>query len=183
MDALITCCLFTGLLMPAQADDDPDGFVEPFPLPNHSLVDLNGNRVALDSLAGKVTIIDFWATWCIPCLKEMPHFEALVQKYRGKGFRMVSLSTDEDSDYVKRFMKEKGLNVSFPILMADTKIRKAFGEVNALPTTFVIDGTGTIVRKYIGFRYRETFENDIRTLLGLDHEVEETDSEVEETWD
>jgi len=165
--------LVVGLML-VRGDDDPDGFVEPFPLPELSLIDLNGKTVRLDSLSGVVTIIDFWATWCIPCLKEMPHFEALYKKYYIQGFRMVSISTDDDPDYVKRFMKEKGLNVSFPVLMADTKVRKAFGDVNALPTTFVVDNTGTIVRKYIGFRYPETFENDIRELLGLKEGIKET---------
>ena len=165
--------LVVGLML-VRGDDDPDGFVKPFPLPEISLVDLNGKTVTLKSLSGKVTIVDFWATWCIPCLKEMPHFEALYQEYRDKTFRMVSISTDDDPDYVKRFMKEKGLNVSFPVLMADTKVRKAFGDVNALPTTFVVDSTGTIVRKYIGFRYPETFENDIWELLGLKEGVKET---------
>ena len=161
-------------LLAFQPDGKPDGFVEPFSLPDVSLRDLNGKTVTLKSLSGKVTIVDFWATWCIPCLKEMPHFEALYHEYKENGFRMVSISTDDDPDYVKRFMKEKELNVSFPVLIADTKVRKAFGDVNALPTAFIVDKTGTIVRKYIGFRYPETFENDIRELLGLDDGVKET---------
>ena len=163
---LVLGLLLVGLL-PAATGDEPDGFVEAFPLPDISLVNLNGEMVPLRSLAGKVTIVDFWATWCIPCLAEMPHFEALYKEYSNRGFRMVSLSTDEDPDFVTRFMEEKGLNVSFPMLMADSEVMNAFGGVTALPVTFVLDSSRTIVRKYLGFRYRETFESDIRMLLGL----------------
>ncbi len=158
-------------LLPAAADDEPDGFVEAFPLPDISLVNLNGEMVSLRSLAGKVTIVDFWATWCIPCLAEMPHFETLYKEYSDRGFQMVSLSTDQDPEFVTGFMEKKGLNVSFPILMADTEVERAFGGINALPVTFVLDSSQTVVRKYIGFRYRETFESDIRMLLGLPQRI------------
>ena len=164
-------------LVPVAAGDEPDGSVKAFPLPDISLVDLGGKTVTLHALAGKVTIFDFWATWCIPCLKEMPHFEALYNEYSNRGFRMVSLSTDGPPDYVTGFMEDKGLKVSFPILLADAKALKAFGGIIALPATFVVDSSHTIVRKYIGFRYQETFESDIQTLLGLPQRINDGETD------
>lgn len=163
----LVCGLLVVGLLSATTGDEPDGFIETFPLPDVSLVNLNGEMVSLRSLAGKVMIVDFWATWCIPCIMEMPHFEALYKEYSEMGFQMVSLSTDEGPDFVKRFMEEKGLNVSFSMLMANDEVMDAFGGITALPVTFVLDSSQTIIRKYLGFRYRETFESDIRMLLGL----------------
>lgn len=128
------------------------------------LKDVNGVEHSYAELKGVVTIVDFWATWCAPCKAEMPHFEELYQQYQAHGLQIIGISVDGSAEDVKRFLKEDA-QVSYPILMATEPVKKAFGGIEGLPTTFVIDQKGVVYQKYIGFVDKETFEKDIKTLL------------------
>lgn len=147
-----------------QTDVETDTKTETKPAPAFTLQDLNGKNVSLSDFKGKVVILDFWATWCAPCVQEIPHFIELYNQYKDKGFAMVGISLDQaDISVVKSFVQK--LKVNYPIMMGDGKVDKAYGEILSIPTTFVIDPAGNIRQKYIGYHDKAVFENDIKILL------------------
>ena len=132
--------------------------------PDFTLTDLNGKNVSLTEFRGKIVILDFWATWCPPCILEIPHFIELQDKYRDMGFAMVGISLDQAGiEVVKTFAQKYKIN--YPILMNDGQVHIAYGGISSIPTTFVIDPAGNIRKKYIGYIEKTVFEEDIKTLL------------------
>jgi peroxiredoxin len=132
--------------------------------PDFTLADLQGNTVSLSEFKGKVVMLDFWATWCPPCVQEIPHFIELYEEYREQGLAMIGISLDRQGvGVVKAFSQRYGIN--YPILMADGSISAKYGGIRGIPTTFVIDREGTIKRMYVGYRDKSVFENDIKTFL------------------
>ncbi len=132
--------------------------------PSFTLQDLNGKQVSLSDFKGKVVILDFWATWCPPCVKEIPHFIELYEQYKDQGFAIVGISVDSGGiSVVKSFARK--YQVNYPILMTDGRVDKAYGGIPSIPTTFVIDSAGNIRQKYIGYREKAVFEADIKALL------------------
>jgi peroxiredoxin len=132
--------------------------------PGFELADLTGKMVSSREYAGKVVILDFWATWCPPCREEIPHFVALQSKYGAQGLVVVGLSLDAGgASDVAPFAKEH--NISYPMLIGNDDVAKAYGGVSAIPTTFVIDRKGKIVKRFIGFTPPEVFEETIAPLL------------------
>ncbi|MCH8119361.1 MAG: TlpA family protein disulfide reductase [Planctomycetes bacterium] len=152
-----------------EAEEKPTGDKAPpgpgaKPAPSFTLQDLKGNQISLSDFKGKVVILDFWATWCPPCVVEIPHFIALYEQYKDQGFAMVGISVDlEGISVVKSFALKHRVN--YPILMADGQVQKAYGGISNIPTTFVIDSAGNIRRKYVGYKDKAVFEADIKALL------------------
>ena len=134
------------------------------PAPSFTLQDLKGNQISLSDFQGKVVVLDFWATWCPPCVKEIPHFIELYEQYKDKGFAMVGISVDREGVSVVKSFAQKH-RVNYPILMTDGQVDKAYGGITGIPTTFVIDKAGNIRQKYIGYRDKAVFEADIKKLL------------------
>lgn len=118
--------------------------------PKASFTLLSGEKVALDALKGKVVLVNFWATSCPGCVKEMPQLVETYNKYHGKGFETVAVAMSYDPpEYVKAFAEKNRL--PFNVAMdADGGAAKAFGEVRLTPTTFVIDKEGHIVQRILG---------------------------------
>ena len=134
------------------------------PAPEFTLPDIAGNQVASSSLKGKVVILDFWATWCPPCREEIPHFVNLQSKDRDQGLAIVGLSLDAGgAKDVKPFAEEHDVN--YTMLIANEEIARAYGNITAIPTTFVIDREGKIVQRFIGYTAPEVFERTIKPLL------------------
>ena len=127
-----------------------------------NLRDLNGNMVNLSDFKGKVIILDFFATWCPPCKKEIPDFIELQREYGDKGFTMIGISLSRMSD-MQRFAQDFGIN--YPVLIDDGYAAAVYGPIRSIPTTFIIDQNFKVVKKYIGFKPKEAFEADIRALL------------------
>jgi thiol-disulfide isomerase/thioredoxin len=112
-----------------------------------------------------VVILDFWATWCGPCRLEIPHFVEMQRKYGAQGLAVVGLSLDEDgANAVGPFVKKHDVN--YTMLLARKEIADLYGGVVGIPTTFVLDRQGRIVKKFIGAMPPETFEDAVRPLLG-----------------
>ncbi|MDX9702841.1 MAG: TlpA disulfide reductase family protein [Candidatus Auribacterota bacterium] len=132
--------------------------------PSFELPNLEGNLLRSSDLEGKVYIVDFWATWCPPCRKMVPELKKVYDKYKGSNFEIIAISLDEGgADTVKSFVESTGIN--YTILLADKDITKKFGQINAIPTSFIIDKQGNIRDKHIGFRSAEDMENIIKELL------------------
>jgi len=135
------------------------------PAPEFSLPDLEGNKIELSSMKGKVLILDFWATWCPPCKDEVPHLVRLQSKFRDQGLQIVGLSLDQGgAGKVKPFAEEYGVN--YTMLIADDETAKAYGGVAMIPTTFVVDRSGIVVKRFVGYTTPEAFEEAILPLLG-----------------
>lgn len=106
------------------------------------LVDIDGRRVVKNDYTGKVTMINFWASWCAPCVEEIPSLNRLKQKMAGKPFELISINYAEDRQTVSRFMQL--VEVDFPVLLdTDGKYAKSW-QVVSYPSTFVIDPRGRI---------------------------------------
>ena len=132
--------------------------------PSWELQDANGKRIHSSDFKGKVVILDFWATWCPPCKAEIPGFIALQNEYGKKGLAVVGISVDEGgADIVKEVAQKLGMN--YPVVLADDKTPQAFGGIEAIPTTFIIDREGRIVTKHLGFTEKDEFEKELKPLL------------------
>jgi cytochrome c biogenesis protein CcmG/thiol:disulfide interchange protein DsbE len=110
--------------------------------PDFSRMDLNHGQVNLAAYRGKVVLLNFWATWCSPCLIEMPHFVAWQQAYGQRGLQVIGVSMDDDAQPVRTAYQRYRLN--YPVVMGDEKLGELYGGIFGLPVTFLIDRTGKI---------------------------------------
>lgn len=132
--------------------------------PDFTLKDLDGKTVKLADLRGKAVVLNFWATWCPPCRHEIPWFIDLQQKHGSEGLRIVGVSMDQTGrEDVAAFAREMGINYS--VVMGDWNVARAYGGINALPTTFYIGRDGTLVDSVPGLISRERMEEKVRALL------------------
>ena len=134
-------------------------------LPDFSVKDLGGDEVSSAALRGKVALIDFWATWCKPCEKEMPGYQELLDRYGSRGFAVVGFKFDTMKDLEDPLRFAKRIGVRYPLAVATDGLREKFGGIEGLPTTMLYDRQGMLRQKIIGFEYTETVEADIKPLL------------------
>ncbi len=134
------------------------------PAPAWKLKDVDGKEVTSEQFKGKVVVVDFWATWCGPCRAEIPGYVELQKKYGPEGLVIVGVSLDQAGPaVVKPFAAKMAIN--YPIAMGDEEIQKAFGGIEALPTTFLIDRDGQIRDRKIGAEETEVYEKKIVAVL------------------
>jgi cytochrome c biogenesis protein CcmG/thiol:disulfide interchange protein DsbE len=120
------------------------------PAPALSLPRVGGGNIDLATLKGKVTLVNFWATWCDPCRAEMPDLNKLYRQMEGKKFELLSIAVDNDDKAVEDMARK--MNLSFPILRdKGEKVARAWGTI-AFPESYLIGPDGVIVEKYIGVR-------------------------------
>jgi len=131
--------------------------------PNFTLPQVNGSSLTLSSYRGHVVLLDFWATWCVPCREEIPHFVELQDKYRAQGLQIIGVSMDDSADPVRPFAQQFHMN--YPIVMGNAKIGEQYGGVLGLPIAFLLDRDGRITKKHIGATSRDVFDKEINTLL------------------
>ncbi|HVA63233.1 MAG TPA: TlpA disulfide reductase family protein [Terriglobales bacterium] len=140
-------------------------FKNPQPAPSLEVTTLNGQRISLAALRGKVVLLNFWATWCGPCRQEIPEFEQLQRIYAGK-LQVVGMSVDElPPAAVQKTATAMGIN--YPVAMATEALQKRFGGMPSIPVTWVIDRNGQVEQKNHGANPYEVFDTEVRTLLGL----------------
>lgn len=127
--------------------------------------DLDGRRVSLASLRGKVVLVNFWATWCPPCREEIPDLVALQARYADQ-LQIIGVSQDAGPETVVReFAAAHRMN--YPVVMSTPELERTFPGIYALPTTFVIDPDGRLVQKHIGMLNATRTELETRALAGL----------------
>lgn len=119
--------------------------------PNFTLPDLTGKTVSLSDYRGKVVLLNIWATWCPPCVEEMPSMEKLYQKMKGEAFEILAVSLDESgAEVVAPFMKKHKL--SFPALIDSAGTLKELYQTTGIPESLIITKDGVILEKIIGPR-------------------------------
>ncbi|MBZ5667357.1 MAG: TlpA family protein disulfide reductase [Acidobacteriia bacterium] len=119
-----------------------------------NLKDLSGKSWALSGLRGKVVLVNFWATWCPPCRKEMPDLETLYGRFGSKGFVVLGIS-DEEAAKVEPFIRER--KISFPVLLDPGRIVNDAFVVEGIPKSFVYDREGKLVAQSIDMRTQKQF--------------------------
>jgi len=133
-------------------------------MPGWELADLDGKTVHSTDFKGRVVVLDFWATWCPPCRAGVPDFIELQKKYADQGLTVIGVSVDQAGlKTVKSFAEKNGIN--YPVVLADNKIVDAFGGIDGLPTTFIIDRNGNIVKSHLGFTPPAIIEKEVKALL------------------
>ncbi len=110
------------------------------------LTDLEGKEVDLAELEGKTIFVNFWATWCKPCIQEMPSIIALREQLAGQNIEFY-FASDEEADKIKKFMKSRRMSSGFVLV----RNLESLG-IHALPTTFIFDGDGNMIFSEVGFR-------------------------------
>jgi peroxiredoxin len=132
--------------------------------PDFKLTTLDGKEVTAASLKGKVVVVDFWATWCGPCVEEIPGYIALQKEHAKDGLVIIGVSVDRGSvEKVKQFVAKKGMN--YLVGMGDDTLAEAFGGFDAIPTTFLIDRDGNIRHQKTGGMAHDEYAALVKSLL------------------
>lgn len=135
-------------------------------LPEFSLPDVSGKPHNIKEWHGKVLVINFWATWCPPCLKEMPEFAAMHSEYSAKGLQFIGIALD-DSEPVKEFIEK--MNINYPILIGQdqgTKLAHDLGNVvDTVPFTLIVNKKGQLIKAHMGELHREELLKIVKPLL------------------
>lgn len=134
--------------------------------PDFDLVNVAGGTLKSDDMKGKVTVVDFWATWCEPCIMEIPNFNKLHEAHDGKGVQMLGITVESGKlEDIKPKVKE--FKMEYPVVVGNDKVVEGFGGLIGFPTTFVLTKDWKIYKKYLGMTpmKRELIEKDIATLL------------------
>ena len=132
--------------------------------PAWNLVTLDGKPIGRDQLIGKTVVIDFWATWCGPCIHEIPGYVALQKKYAERGLVIVGVSVDRKGETVVPPFAKK-MSINYPLALATQDVIEAFGGIEAIPTTLLIDREGKIRHRKVGAMETEDYEKHLIPLL------------------
>jgi len=124
---------------------------------------IDGKEYSLSQYRGKVVMINFFTFFCGPCREEMPHLNQIYQENKGRGFVTIGIGLSSDPTQLRFLVKQLGLD--YPVLVGDDQVGKNYGNVEIVPTTFIIDRGGNIAHKILGARSKADFENLIRPLL------------------
>lgn len=134
-------------------------------IPKFLLKDINGKEINSEQLKGHITILDFWTTWCEPCIKEIPALNKLQEKYAKDGLKIFAITVQSgwSKDIKPKVTRYK---IQYPVLVGDDEIVSQY-QVIGFPTTFVIDPAGNIYRKYFGSPANKIaeLEQDINELI------------------
>jgi len=133
------------------------------PFKTQSLTD----KTMLDSkhLDGQVLLVTFFATWCPPCIQEIPSLIALQDAFKSKGFSVIAFSVDEGNPAPPLLKLIDKFGINYPVLLAEPAVTRNFGGVTGIPVTFLVNRQGQIVKKYLGYVSHDDLEEEIKTML------------------
>lgn len=160
---IMVALLLFGLGSPLYANTGTPSSLVNRRAPNFSRMDLNHRQANLADYRGKVVLLNFWATWCGPCLTEMPQFVAWQREYGEQGLQVIGVSMDDDAQPVRAVSRKYRLN--YPVIMGDERIGELYGGIFGLPVTFLIDRNGKIRFKHQGAADLSKIQSEIQTLL------------------
>jgi peroxiredoxin len=123
----------------------------------------DGKEYSLSQFKGKVVLINFFTFFCGPCREEMPHLSQMHQELKGQGFQTLGIGLSSTPDQLKQIVTQ--LKLAYPILEGTDAVSKAYGGVELVPLTFIIDKQGKVAHKILGARSKEDFEKLIKPLL------------------
>lgn len=165
--AILLACTAAGAQVPKQPAPSPQApspqALVRRPAPAFVLQDLRGQPLSLVRLRGKVVLLNFWASWCGPCLTEMPEFMQWQRQFAAQGLQVVGISMDDDSAAARK-MADK-LKVDYPIAMGDVRLGQRYGGVLGLPLSFLVDRKGEVRAVYQGISNLPAIEKQVRALL------------------
>jgi cytochrome c biogenesis protein CcmG/thiol:disulfide interchange protein DsbE len=130
----------------------PHGFVRAAPVLNEAapplvVTTLDGQTFDLSSLHGKVVLVNFWATWCAPCRREMPTLDAFYRRYQSQGLELIGISVDFTRDGAK--IRKAAKEIAYPIALSSEVSASGFGPSQGVPVTYVIDADGIVRDRFI----------------------------------
>jgi len=123
----------------------------------------DGKEYSLSQFKGKVVLINFFTFFCGPCRQEMPHLSQMGQELKGQGFQTLGIGLSSTPEQLKQIVTQLGL--AYPVLQGNEGVSKAYGGVELVPLTFIVDRQGNIVHKILGARSKEEFEKLVKPLL------------------
>jgi len=130
---------------------------------NFTLKDTSGKEYSLSDFRGKVVILNFWATWCAPCLREMPALEQINIKYKDKGVQVIGIVVVSNLDDVASKLEKTG--VTYPVLLGSKKTIADYDNFYSIPQTFIIGPDGKILKRLSGSNTFSTLEKEIKAVL------------------
>ena len=128
-----------------------------------TLKDMNGANMKLADLKGKVVLLNFWATWCAPCLMEIPEFVRAYEEHKSQGFEIVGVLTEDSGDQLKAFASEHKMN--YPLVINTPELEDAYGPIFGLPTSVMIARDGSVCKRHFGPMSKEQLEKELKPLL------------------
>jgi len=134
-------------------------------VPEFSFSSVTDNKtIDIKDYRGKVVLINFWATWCGPCVKEIPSLIELQKQFGPQGFSVIGISVDQGSTSgVRKAVTKMGVN--YPIVIGNSKVSRQFGGVFGVPTSFLVDRAGNVLKKYPGYVSHQIFVEDIKNVI------------------
>ncbi len=134
-------------------------------MPSFALADVvSGETINSQSFKGKALLVTFFATWCPPCIEEVPTLIKMHKQYKDKQFSVIGLSVDiGDSRAVTKLIKKKSIN--YPVMMADSRTIEKFGGIYTVPVSFLVNKRGNVVKKYDGYIPHSVLVRDLKKIL------------------
>ncbi len=132
--------------------------------PDFTLPAVDGSMVSMSDYRGKVVLVDFWATWCPPCQEMIPVLSKLNKRYSDKGLVILGVSLDRDGLEVLGSYVHENM-IPYKVIMGDTRIGNAFGGVSTIPTLYIVDRDGRLVRKLTGYHSFGQLEEQVKRYL------------------
>ena len=124
----------------------------------------DGSTVKPSNYLGKAILINFFATWCPPCRREIPSLIQLQKDFGPKGFTVIGISTDQGgTSMVDKFAKK--MEINYPVVISDSQTPSAFGGILGIPTSFLVNKEGNVVKRYDGYVDHQTLVNDLNSVL------------------
>jgi len=169
---LILALLAIGPVQQATAPAAPDGSeactskVVPAKL-NFTIKDSDDKKIKLADFKGKVIVLNFWATWCVPCKTEIPEFVELQKQYEAEGVQFIGVSVDEKNTLskLKPYIAEHSMN--YPVLVGNSNegLIDAYGPLGTVPTTYLIKRDGNLCKRHSGAVTKDVLERELKTLI------------------
>ena len=136
----------------------------PYPAPEFALPDLSGSQVHLSDFRGKAVVLNFWATWCAPCVRELPWFIELQKAYGPRGLQIIGVSMDEDGeDAIAPFVRRTGID--YIVLLGNGRVSSLYGGLDFLPTTYYIARDGNVRAIVRGVVSETEVERDVKEIM------------------